>query len=263
MKETIINLMRCYKEFLLNISEYNILTESIKSRMSTNKTLVQYYSLEKKNCNYSTYDNRVVTYLIENNLDKFYEKQISDKKIKSLIDSNILTEDAMNYFIEREKTVLLINSSSIPSEIASHKASTRSTIDKMEMIELIRKRELLKLQINDLRNKYYNAAKSTKDMLLLHCKDKITVKIKDEVVKLEIKLVKTIYKKELIQYLELNNIDAFEYKANIDKLKNSKSKKLNREIIDRYKIENTKECLYIHILQGLLKKYNKSKLKEI
>jgi ABC-type oligopeptide transport system ATPase subunit len=79
--------------------------------------------------------------------------------------------------------------------------------------------------LNDLRNKYYNAAKSTKDMLLLHYKDKITVKVKDEVVKLEIKLVKTIYKKELIQYLELNNIDAFEYKANIDKLKNSKSKK--------------------------------------
>ena len=83
MKETIINLMRCYKEFLLNISEYNILTESIKSRMSTNKTLVQYYSLEKKSCDYSTYDNGVVAYLIENNLDKFYEKQISDKKIKS------------------------------------------------------------------------------------------------------------------------------------------------------------------------------------
>lgn len=259
MKETIINLMVYYKEFLLNISEYNILTESIKNRMTANKILIQYYSLEKKICNYSTYDNGVVTYLIENNLDKFYEKQIDDKKIKNLIDSNILTEDAINYFIEREKTVLLISSSSITGEVASHKANVRAAVDKMEMIELIRKRELLKLQINDLRNKYYNAAKSTKDVLLLHSKDRITVKIKEEVVKLEIKLIRTIYKKELIQYLELNNIDAFEYKVNIDKLKNSKSKKLDREIIDKYKIENNKECLYIHILQGLLRKYNKNK----
>lgn len=259
MKETIINLMVCYKEFLLNISEYNILTESIKNRMVANKILIQYYSLEKKICNYSTYDNGVVTYLIENNLDKFYEKQIDDKKIKNLIDSNILTEDAINYFVEREKTVLLISSSSITGEVASHKANVRADVDKMEMIELIRKRELLKLQINDLRNKYYNAAKSTKDVLLLHSKDRITVKIKEEVVKLEIKLIRTIYKKELIQYLELNNIDAFEYKVNIDKLKNSKSKKLDREIIDKYKIENNKECLYIHILQGLLRKYNKNK----
>jgi hypothetical protein len=200
-----------------------------------------------------------VTYLIKNNLDKFYEKQIDDKKIKNLIDSNILTEDAINYFIEREKTVLLISSSSITGEVASHKANVRAAVDKMEMIELIRKREILKLQINDLRNKYYNAAKSTKDVLLLHSKDRITVKIKEEVVKLEIKLIRTIYKKELIQYLELNNIDAFEYKVNIDKLKNSKSKKLDREIIDKYKIENNKECLYIHILQGLLRKYNKNK----
>ena len=52
MKETIINLMVCYKEFLLNISEYNILTESIKNRMVANKILIQYYSLEKKICNY-------------------------------------------------------------------------------------------------------------------------------------------------------------------------------------------------------------------
>ena len=170
-----------------------------------------------------------------------------------------------------EDIKLIIKDNKIKITVAENLSNSKfleflkSKLERIFFYSNERKYITLELYSRDLSNKevltLFDIFESFKNFII----DKIncTKKIKEEVVKLEIKLIKTIYKKELIQYLELNNIDAFEYKANIDKLKNSKSKKLNREIIDRYKIENTKECLYIHILQGLLKKYNKSKLKEI
>ena len=56
-----------------------------------------------------------------------------------------------------------------------------------------------------------------------------------------------------------NNIDAFKYSILDAKLKNSKDKRLDIDIVNSYKIIKNKECLFIKTLPGLLKKYNKKK----
>ena len=100
MKETILNLVNIYTEFLLNVSEYTILTEEIKNRMDANKILIHYYSLEKKVMHYSKFDNRVASYLLENKLDQFINKEIDNNKINELLASGVLNENINSYFIE-------------------------------------------------------------------------------------------------------------------------------------------------------------------
>ena len=259
MKETILNLVNIYTEFLLNVSEYTILTEEIKNRMDANKILIHYYSLEKKVMDYSKFDNRVASYLLENKLDQFINKEIDNNKINELLASGVLNENIISYFIEKEKTVLSIKSDAILNKVRSNKLEIRSKIKNMDIFELVKRRELQRLQTNETRYNYFNAAKATKDILLLNERDRITVKVKGDLTSLEIKVVNRIYKDEFIDYLTANNIDAFKYSVLDAKLKNSKNKKLDMDIVNSYKIVNKKECLFIKVLPGLLKKYNKKK----
>ena len=259
MKDTIVNLVNTYTDFLLNVSEYTLLTEEIKSRMDANKILIHYYSLEKKVMDYSKFDNRIASYLLENKLDKFINKEIDNDKINELLQNGILNNDMITYFIEKEKTVLSIKSDSILNKVKAHKLDIRSKIKNIDTFNLIKKRELLRLQTNETRYSYFNAAKSTKDILLLNGKDKITVKVKGDLISLEIKVINRIYKNEFIDYLVANNIDAFKYSILDAKLKNSKDKRLDIDIVNSYKIIKNKECLFIKTLPGLLKKYNKKK----
>lgn len=259
MKDTIINLVNCYKEFIIATSEYTIINEDIKSRMNANKILVFYYSLEKKYIDYSTYDNTIVTYLLENNLYKFIEKKIDNKKIEGYLASGLITYETLNYFLDREKTILSIKSDTLINTISINKDNVISEVKQIDMFDLVKRREVLRLKINDLRYKYYNAAKLTKDMLMLHSRDKIKVRIKDDLIELEIRIIDRIYNNEFEDYLIANNLDAFSYRVITSKLKNSKDKKIDRDIINNYKINNKKECLYIKPLPGLLRKYNKKK----
>lgn len=261
MKDTIMNLMSCYKDFLFSISEYTIVNETIKSKMKSNREKVEFYSLEIKSKNYSRYSTDITKYLLNNKLDKFLERQIDDNKIKELTSIGILNESMLEYFIDKEHTRLIINSSNIQNEITKHKNTIRENITNIGTLELIRRREFLRLQTNENRIRYFNAAKATKDILVLHYKDKITFKTNSDVVRLEIKIINTTYKDEFIHYLDANNIDAFKYKVLDTKLNNSKDKRLDASVIAKYRIDNRKECLYITVLPGAFKKYKEANKK--
>ena len=76
---------------------------------------------------------------------------------------------------------------------------------------------------------------------------------------LKIIIVDTCYTDDFISYIINNHNDAIKTIIKHSELIRTKSKKVDREIIDKYKIEKHQDYLYVKFLHGLFNKSKKNK----
>lgn len=259
MEDSINNLLDSYIKYIYSLSEYKIITKKLKdfTKMHNNKAIVDYYSLQVKIIDKSTYSNKLVPYLKENNLNKFIEEKVNDKKIYNLIKLGSLNEDLVKNNIEEEKTRLDIKIMNFKEEISLFEENFTKQIETTDLIKCIIKRESLRYQISQYKCNYYNYARQIKFFLLDSEIPEYRFQYNNNLGVLRVKNTHRTYNKNFIYNLKANNIDAFDYSVKNSELLKSKSKQINRDIVDQFKINNYKEYLYIKILKGLFNKKNK------
>ena len=158
MQDTINNLLDSYTKYIYSSSEYKVITKKLKefTKLYNNKTIVDYYSLQVKVIDKSTYTNEIIPYLKENNLDKFIEEKINDKKVHDLIELGYLSEDFIKNNIKEEKTRLDVKMINFRNQVSSFEENLAKQIETTDLVKCIRKRESLRYQITQYKCDYYN-----------------------------------------------------------------------------------------------------------
>lgn len=261
MEDYLLNLMENYTAFKYKVAEYSTINEVLKkyTKEKESKTLVDYYSLTLRTVDKSVYKNELTDYLLENNLKNYLTKTVNEKNLSKLMQDNLIDNDFVMLNTIKENTVLDIKLLGLNESLAAKIKEVEKQIKSIPMLKLIQRRELLKLEINELRQKYYKFAKLTKDELVKNGMKKYRFKFDDSICAIEIKTKSRVYNNELIEYLESHFPLALQYKVDNAKLLKSKSKKINREEIDSFKVEKYQEYLYVSMLKGL---YNKKMKKQ-
>lgn len=256
MENLIAKLIKSYIDFYSLISEYTVLNDRLKTytKEHHNNVIVDYYSLKIKLIDKSIYSQEVLSYLLKNNLNNFIEKEVDDKKIKNLIQANALDRNFVLSSINSEKTYIDIKLNNYNDYINSLKNRISNNIENLDILNIIKRRESLKLEIGDLRYMYYRNAKEVKSKMLCEELPKYRFKYKDSIGILKIETSKRLYSNQFVNYLESNNLDAFKYNILNKKLNDSKNKKIDRDYIEQFKQYNYQEQLYIVILKGLFNK---------
>lgn len=256
MKDNINNLLDSYIKYIKSSTEYRVITEKLKeyTKSHNNKTIVDYYSLKIKVIDKSTYTNELIPYLTNNKLDRFIDEKTNDKKIYKLIELGTLNEDFVIKNIENKKTILDIKILDFKDEIKLFEKNLVDEIEKLDIPTCIRRREALRYEISQYKNSYYSLARQVKFFLIDNKLSEYRFQYNNKIGVLKVKNIETIYTKEFMYSLKLNNQDAFDYSIRNSDLLKSKSKKINRDIINEFKVDNYKEQLYIKILKGLFDK---------
>lgn len=259
MQNTINNLLDSYTKYIYSSSEYKVITKKLKefTKLYNNKTIVDYYSLQVKVIDKSTYTNEIIPYLKENNLDKFIEEKINDKKVYDLIELGCLSEDFIKNNIKEEKTRLDIKMINFRNQVSSFEEDLAKQIETTDLVKCIRKRESLRYQITQYKCDYYNFARQVKFFLLDSKIPEYRFQYNNSIGILRVKNVSRTYTENFTYNLKTNHPDVFDYSVKSPELLKSKSKKINRDIINQFKVDNYKEYLYIKILKGLFNKKNK------
>lgn len=261
MQNNINNLLESYMKFAYSTSEYNIITNNLKNftKNHGDNVIIDYYSLKIKRVDKSTYTNEIISYLKEKNLNQFIEEKVDDNKICNLIELGVLNKDLVINNIENEKTVLDIKMINFKESLALFEEDLKKQIKSTDLKKCIQKRESLKYQINEHRYNYYKFAKQIKDSLSDNNISQYRFQYKEDIGILKIKTLNRTYTKDFRNYLKNTNLDALVYSVNSQALLKSKSKKIDREIVNQFKIENYQEYLYVKILRGLFNKKIKNK----
>ena len=259
MQDIVNCLLDSYTKYRYGLCEYKVVTDKLKefTKAHNNKTIVDYYSLQLKLIDKSTYSSKLIPYLKENNLDKFIEEKVNNKKIYDLIKSGALNEEFVIDNIESEKSILDIKMANFKNEIALFEKNLIKEVEQMEIIKCVRKRETLRYQIDQCRYNYYNCAKQVKYLLLGSEVPQYRFQYGDDIGVLKIKNINRVYTKSFLDSLRINNPDVLCYSVNSPALLKSKSKKINRNTINEFKIDDYKEYLYIKILTNLFNKKNR------
>ena len=261
MEEYLSLLMQYYTNFKYKVVEYNAINNEIKDycRKNKNKTLVEYYSLTLKTVDKSTYTNDAIQYLLDNKLKMFLIKGVNEKELSKLIESDLIDKDFVMLNTLKEKTVLDIKLVGLNELLEKKLKQVKKEIKSMTMLNLIQRREVLKLEIKDLQYNYYKYAKLTKDELSNMDLRQYRFKYEENIGLVEVRTKNRTYNDDFIMYLEGNFPDAIKYKIDSSKLLRSTSKKINRKELDKFKVENYQEYLYVSILRGLYNKKLKNK----
>lgn len=257
MQETISNLIEHYSLFVRKTTEYTAINDLIKSyvKKHNNHILVDYYSLTLKYSDNSIYSNDIIPYLKENKQNSFIKKNISTKKVYQLLKSKSLSEELVLSSIEREKTILDIKLKKLPMELEKLKETVQNQFSEKNILQAIQRRECLKLEIDDLRGKYYLYAKQAKDAIRIKNNlEKYRFQYKDDFGVLQVKSKEIIYSDKFLSYLIDNDIDAIDYTVDSKKLLKSKNKKLDRAYLEQYKNYLYSERLYVDIVAGVFHK---------
>ena len=265
MDAKIINLIDSYIDFKNTIVEYTVLTNKVKDYLKekNNSTIVEYYSLKLKKIDKSTYDKGVIDYLKDNNLDIFLDFKIDQAKIDELVDSHTLDKDYVIENIEKEKTFLNIKIDGFKEELNSNLKDVEYKLSYTPLINIIKRRELLKHELNRLRYLYYKNAKELKEMMVQNSLDQYRFRYENKLCLLKIITVETCYSEDFVSYIKNNHKDAIITTVKHSELLRTRSKKVNRDIVDRYKIEEYQDYLYVKFLQGLFNKKEKRQNKKI
>lgn len=261
MNSKIISLLNFYIDFKKTIGEYTVLTNKIKEYVSkkNNTTIVDYYSLKLKQVDKSIYSEDIIDYLKSNNLTNFLDIKVDQAKINELIKDNIIEKDYVANNIEKEKTFLSIKIEGLQEELNSNLKDIEYKISYTPILDIIKRRELLKYELNRQRYLYYNNAKELKEVLAQNNLTQYRFKYQNKLCMLKIIIVDTCYTDDFISYIINNHNDATKTIIKHSELIRTKSKKVDREIIDKYKIEKHQDYLYVKFLHGLFNKSKKNK----
>lgn len=256
MQDKIVELVDSYTTFMKSTSEYSIVTNKIKDyvRAHDNNTIVDYYSLKLKVVDKSIYSKDAISYLKSENLNRFVKSKIDDSKIDKLVDENLLDKEFVMNNIVNEKTVLDIITANLNNLLTSYKKEATDKFNNVNIVSCIKRRESLKYVINEQRSSYYNRAKHLKKILLNNNLKQYRFKYRNDIGIVKIKEVERIYSNDFVKYINQNYKDANIYFVDSPSLLKSKSKKIDRDTLDTYKIENYQEYLYIKVLYGLFNK---------
>lgn len=256
MQKCLEELMDAYYDFQYKVSEYEVINNKIKEyvKENHNKVIIDYYSLKLRLVDKSFYLEELIPYLIENNFKNFIIKQIDDEKLSNLIEEGVINKEFALSNIEKEKTVLDIRLKKMPKILSEYKEELKNNINSESWLDLVKKRERLKTKIDASRYRYYKEAKNIKDLLNENNMSQYRFQYGDDIGLAKIRIKNREYCKAFIDYIEINGLDAIKLVIDNPKLLKSKSKKLDREFINKYKIENFQEYLYITILRSALAK---------
>lgn len=256
IKQDILELIDNYKKFMIKKNEYQIVNEKIKKelRNSKYKKVVEYYSLKLKITDVSKYSDELIPYLLEQKLENFLIVNVDEVKLSKLVKDGVLDINYVYSNIEEEKTLLDIIIKNLDIYLSKCKNDFEKSIRNYSLFELVKKREVIKEEINLPRGKYYSLSKKIKDILSTNELTQYRFEYNKEVGMVKIKIKSRKYSKEFIEYLVTNDIDAIKLTVDSVKLLKSKSKKINKQYINKYKIEEYKETLYVYILKNILEK---------
>lgn len=261
MQNNINNLLESYIKFIYSTSEYNIITNRLKefTKIHGNSAIVDYYFLQLKVVDKSVYKNEIIPYLKENKLNKFIEEKVNNDIVHALIESGDLNEEFVINNIEKEKTVLDIKMANFKDSVCLFKENLIKQVESLDLTTCIKKRESLRYQIDEYRYNYYKFAKQAKDFLLDNRIYQYRFQYGDDIGILKVKTIERIYTKSFIDSLKLSNPEILDYSVNSPALLKSKSKKIDRDAVNQFKIIDYKEYLYIKILMGLFNKRVRNK----
>lgn len=256
IQQHITKLIEQYCDFQYKVSEYEVVNNKIKKdiKQSNNKRIVNYYSLRLKLIDKSFYSEELIPYLIKNRLNNFIIKGIDEVKLSKLIEENKIDRDFAMLNIEKEKTVLDIRLKKLPGKLEEFKEQVKEDIKTESLFDLVKKRERLKSMINIPRYKYYSEAKKIKDLLAENEIYQYRFQHDGDVGFVKIRIKEREYSKSFIDYIETNKLDALKLSIDNQKLLKSRSKKLDREFVNKYKTEKFQENLYVAILKNVLVK---------
>lgn len=242
MNEYIVDLLVAYKKQLDLIATYNNVNSQIKEYVSSKggKAIVSKYRLNLVKVDKSTYEEALIPYLLENNLDSFLEYKIDNLKIKKSISNKLIDRDYVINNIERDKTVLDILIPEMKPVLDLDKINEKNISSKINY------RILLKNEIKIAKSIYYEKAKMLKDILKSKDLNEYRFKYNDMIGLFRVRIKDREYSDELIRYCTKKQIDVFNCVIRDSKLRSTKIKSiLNDEVISNSKIERYQDYLYI------------------
>lgn len=256
MREDIVDLIDSYTNFIYKVTEYNVVNNKLKEyvRENHNNLIVDFYGLKLKSVDKSTYSKEVIPYLLENNLNQFIREAVSNKKINELMQENKIDRNFVLSNIENEKTALDIKLKNFPNDIDRFKNKVQYEVNNKEIINLVQRRECLKLEISDARYHYYKFVKKVKDILNVNKEYKHRFQYNSDIGMVKIRVTDRVYSDDFIKYLKERDLEAINFYVDSSKLIQTKSKKIDRKIVNKYKNYNFQEYLYVSVLRGLLNK---------
>lgn len=250
MRDLVVELLDIYKEHLFLITEYNYLNDRIKNHVKSSggKLLLKPYSLRIVEVDKSIYSDEILGYLKSNNLEKFIIKSVDNKKLKNLVDTNVLSRELVLENIKTDKTVLDIIVPKLNEIIKAYKEE----LSKMDgnLLNMIEKRILLKEKVAVSKSLYYKKTKYIKDVLRMKGLSEYRFECGDLVGLIRIRIVGRVYDESFIDDCVNSDIDIFNYKVDSQKLRASKLKRVaNDTNLDNYKLKQKSDYLYIRRLE--------------
>ena len=256
MDKKISQLLDFYLDFKKNAIEYTVVNNKVKEfvKKKGGSSIIDCYSLKLKKIDKSTYSNEAIDYLKKNKLEKFLENKIDNLKVERLIEEGILDENYVLENIEREKTFLDIKTTSMKDTFSEFLKEMEYQYSHSSILNCIKKRQVLKSELDTKRFLYYQTAKEIKQLLISNDLEQYRFRYKDDLGLVKVMYRGTSYSEDFIKYVNDNNLDVFRVVINHSDLIRSKSKKINRKELDIYKTEAYQEYLYVQFLHGVYKK---------
>lgn len=261
MNKKISQLLDFYIDFKKTAIEYTVVNSKIKEfvKKKGGNSIVDCYLLKIKQVDKSIYNNEAIDYLKNNNLKKFLENKIDNLKVEKLIEEGILEEKYVLENIIKEKTFLDIKTTLMKDNLSDFLKEMEYQYSHSSILNCIKKRQVLKSELDMKRFLYYQTAKEVKQILINNDLEQYRFKYKNDLGLVKIVYRGTSYSEDFIKYINDNNLDATKIVIKHSDLLRSKSKKINREELNKYKIEAYQEYLYVHFLHGVYKKTRNKK----
>lgn len=261
MDKKILQLLDFYLDFKKTTIEYTVVNNKIKEfvKKKGGSSIIDCYSIKIKKVDKSVYSDEAINYLKNNNLKRFLENKIDILKIEKLINEGVLEEKYVLENIVKEKTFLDIKTTSMKDNFLDFLKEMEYKYTYSSILNCIKKRQVLKSELDMKRFLYYQTAKEVKQLLINNNLEEYRFKYKKDIGLVRIIYRSTSYSEEFLKYINNNNLDATKVVIKHSDLLRSKSKKINRNELNKYKIDAHQEYLYINFLHGVYKKNQKQK----
>lgn len=261
MDKKISQLLDIYLDFKKTAIEYTVVNSKIKEfvKKKGGSSFIDCYSLKIKQVDKSVYSDEAIDYLKNNKLEKFLENKIDNFKVEKLISEGILEEKYVLENIIKEKTLLDIKTTSMKENFTKILKDMEYKYSYSSILNCIKNRQILKSELDMKRFLYYQTAKEVKQMLINNDLEQYRFKYKNDLGLIKILYKSTSYTNDFIKYVNDNNLDANKVVIKHSELLRSKNKKINRDELNKYKIEAYQEYLYVQFLHGVYKKNRKNK----
>lgn len=261
MDKKISQLLDIYLDFKKTAIEYTVVNSKIKEfvKKKGGSSFIDCYSLKIKQVDKSVYSDEAIDYLKNNKLEKFLENKIDNFKVEKLVSEGILEEKYVLENIIKEKTLLDIKTTSMKENFTKILKDMEYKYSYSSILNCIKNRQILKSELDMKRFLYYQTAKEVKQMLINNDLEQYRFKYKNDLGLIKILYKSTSYTNDFIKYVNDNNLDANKVVIKHSELLRSKNKKINRDELNKYKIEAYQEYLYVQFLHGVYKKNRKNK----